>query len=104
MSETIMGILKIMLPTGRYLERCAPDHNGNERFKVYDGQRHPLYYIRNKDLDRLGFWAVFKKDNDLAFRKKVDHYYISRRKILALRKNNPIKRTYKSMRDKLIAP
>lgn len=103
-----------MLHKGRYLQRCPdpdglvqlvifgepcqPDPNA-ERFKLYDPGGSPVYYILNEDLRRFKLWRVIKKDNELAFRKKIDRYMISRRKILSLRKNNPIKRTYKNLRN-----
>ena len=102
--------LILLLAKGRYLKKCAepmvqlPIFNNvpvpeiKERFKLCDKNGSPVYYIYNIDLVRLKLWRVIKKDNTLAYMKKIDRYYISRRKILSLRKNNPIKRTFKQLR------
>lgn len=116
MKPNLEDLLIMMLPRGRYLERCAqpmeqlaifpgggPVDDPFEKFKLYDKKRNPIYYIFAEDLTRFKLWRVIKKDNDLAFRLKIDRYYLSRRKILSLRKNNTIKRTYKHLRtEKLV--
>lgn len=99
-----------MLPHGVYLEKCFqsmpqsslfgdPTPDPLEIFYVHDGKYQKiLFTINSDDLTRLRFWPALKKDNALAYRKQIHRYYISRRKILALRKNHPIKSTYKRIR------
>lgn len=99
-----------MLPKGRYLEKCGeplpqsvlfPDMpeppEPPEVFKLYDSQRNPLHYITGEDLRRCKLWRVIIKDNELAYKKRINRYKISRRKIISLRKNTTIKRTYKRL-------
>lgn len=111
MNPSLEDLLNLMLPRGRYLEKCAqpmeqlaifpggePVDDPFEKFKLYDRKRNPIYYIFAGDLAKYKLWGCLKKDNDLAFKMKIDRYYLSRRKILSLRKNNTIKRTYKRIR------
>jgi hypothetical protein len=110
MRPSIEELLRLMLPCGMYLERCDqslpqlsllaedPIPDPPERFAVFDKQGIARRLINGKDLEHWRIWSVLKKDNTLAYRKKINRYYISRRKILALRKNHPIKSTYKRLR------
>lgn len=107
---TLEDVMRLMLVRGRYLMKCrdpmlqrtlfgADPPPPAERFKLYDSNGSPVIYIDGTTLARWNLWRVIKKDNDLAYRRQIHRYYISRRKILSLRKNNRIKRTYKKIRS-----
>lgn len=102
-----------MLPAGTYLEKkqeveqtsiFEPQGFGviSETFIVYGRGRIPVGLVHGSELYSLDLWRVIKKNNDLAFRKRINRYQLSKRKILKLRKNNPIKVTYKRLRTELL--
>lgn len=105
--------MRLLLPHGTYLEKCGqsmpqaslfgdPTPDPTEIYYIHDGRYEKILMVVNStDLARCRFWPALKKDNALAYKKRIDRYYISRRKILSLRKNNPVKSTYKRIRATL---
>lgn len=102
-----------MLPAGTYLEKSLeveqtsifePQGLGviSEFFVIYGPGRTRVGVVHGTELYRLDLWRVMKKNNDLAFRRRINRYQLSKRKILQLRKNNPIKATYKRLRTELL--
>lgn len=91
MALFIEGLLRDTLQPGRYLEPAAglKPRQGYRVYKLFDRKRNPLQYVFIPD--HFGFMVVPLKTNKSRFR-------ISRAAILAQRKNNKIKSTYKRLR------
>jgi len=96
------AFLRMLMPAGNYIEKCAPDKLGRDRYKLYDAKRNPLRYVLEKQINNLDAWRVLKKIGPYA-EGSHPRYILSRRKILSLRKNNRIKWQYKRLRSQPLA-
>lgn len=109
-NKTLYKLLYLLIPAGSYFEPLPPqgvqpslpglqqeDRLTTKTLYQVKRRGRPIAVIEEDSLVRHGLWKVMKKDNELAFRRSVDRYRLSPIKILGLRKNNPIKKTYKSI-------